>query len=141
MRDEAKQKGNKPVMDSTEKLYESAKQRLRLWNISDKEVSDLEKARKPQEHLTLYSPFKGVVQDLGVDQGRRVMTGEHLVDIADLSVVWVWAQFYQDELPMLKKDLPVTITTASYPGEKFNGKISVMMVTGKSFFSIGNSSW
>ena len=126
MRDEAKQKGNKPVMDSTEKLYESAKQRLRLWNISDKEVSDLEKARKPQEHLTLYSPFKGVVQDLGVDQGRRVMTGEHLVDIADLSVVWVWAQFYQDELPMLKRDLPITVTTSSYPGEKFNGKISVI---------------
>jgi Cu(I)/Ag(I) efflux system membrane fusion protein len=76
--------------------------------------------------LTLYSPFKGVVQDIDVDQGRRVMVGDHLVDIADLSVVWVWAQFYQDELPMLKKGLPMTITTSSYPGEKFNGKISVV---------------
>ncbi len=54
------------------------------------------------------------------------MGGDHLVDIADLSVVWVWAQFYQDELPMLKKGLPVTITTSSYPGEKLNGKISVI---------------
>ena len=42
------------------------------------------------------------------------------------SVFWVWAQFYQDELPMLKTGLPVTITTSSYPGEKFNGKISVI---------------
>ena len=67
-----------------------------------------------------------VVQDLAVDQGRRVMKGEHLVDVADLSVVWVWAQFYQDELPMLKKDLPVTVSTSSYPGEKFNGKIAVV---------------
>jgi len=54
------------------------------------------------------------------------MNGDHLVDIADLSVVWVWAQFYQDELPMLKKGLPVTITTSSYPGEKLNGKISII---------------
>src|SRR5438093_5369644 len=54
------------------------------------------------------------------------MNGDHLVDIADLSVVWVWAQFYQDELPMLKRDLPMTVTTSSYPGEKFNGKISVI---------------
>jgi Cu(I)/Ag(I) efflux system membrane fusion protein len=54
------------------------------------------------------------------------MTGDHLVDIADLSVVWVWAQFYQDELPMLKAGLPITITTSSYPGEKFKGKISVV---------------
>lgn len=126
MRDEAKANGNQSVLQSTEKLVESAKQRLNLWNISDREIAELEKTRKPQEHLTLYSPFKGVVQDIGVDQGRKVMNGDHLVDIADLSVVWVWAQFYQDELPMLKKGLPVSITTSSYPGEKLEGKISVI---------------
>src|SRR5882724_7408684 len=126
MRDEAKAKGNQAVLQSTERLVESVKQRLNLWSISSKEIAELEKTRKAQEHLTLYSPFKGVVQDIGVDQGRKVMNGDHLVDIADLSVVWVWAQFYQDELPMLKKGLPVTITTSSYPGEKLNGKISVI---------------
>jgi len=112
--------------ESTDRLVESAKQRLRFWNISDDQIVELERSRKPQETLTLKSPFKGVVQNLGIDQGRRVMTGDHLVDIADLSVVWVWAQFYQDELPMLKKGLPITITTSSYPGEKFAGKISVI---------------
>lgn len=126
MRDEARAKGSKIVLETSERLIESAKQRLRLWNINDAQIEELEKTRKAQEHLTLYSPFKGVVQDLAVDQGRRVMMGEHLVDIADLSVVWVWAQFYQDELPMLKKDLPITITSSSYPGEKFPGKISVV---------------
>ena len=126
MRDEAKTKGSRAVLESTERLVESARQRLHLWNITEEQIAELEKNRKPSETLTLRSPFKGVVQDLGVDQGRRVMTGDHLVDIADLSVVWVWAQFYQDELPMLKKDLPMSITTSSYPGEKFNGKISVV---------------
>ncbi len=125
-RDEARAKNQQAVLDSSEHLVESARQRLRLWNITDEQIADLEKTRKPQETLTLHSPFKGVVQDLGVDQGRRVTMGDHLVDIADLSVVWVWAQFYQDELPMLKKGLPITITTSSYPGEKFNGKISVV---------------
>jgi len=126
VRDEARERSNKAVLESTERLVESARQRLRLWNISDNEVRELEKSRKPREHLTLFSPFRGIVQDLAVDQGRRVMVGDHLVDIADLSVVWVWAQFYQDELPMLKKGLPITITTSSYPGEKFNGKIQVI---------------
>jgi len=125
-RDEARAKNQQAVLDSSEHLVESARQRLRLWNITDEQIADLEKTRKPQETLTLHSPFKGVVQDLGVDQGRRVTMGDHLVDIADLSVVWVWAQFYQDELPMLKQGLPITITTSSYPGEKFNGKISVV---------------
>jgi Cu(I)/Ag(I) efflux system membrane fusion protein len=54
------------------------------------------------------------------------MTGDRLVDIADLSVVWVWAQFYENELALLKKDLPVTITTAAYPSESFKGKIALI---------------
>src|SRR5258706_1059805 len=126
MRDEARTNDQKVVLESTERLVESAKQRLRLWNISEDQIALLEKTRKPQELLTLPSPFKGVVQDIGVDQGRKVMNGDHIVDVADLSVVWVWAQFYQDELPMLKKGLPVTISSSSYPGEKLDGKISVI---------------
>jgi Cu(I)/Ag(I) efflux system membrane fusion protein len=125
-RDDARTSGDKIVLESTERLVESAKQRLRLWNIGDDQIAELEKTGKPQETLTLYSPFKGVVQDIAVDQGRRVTVGDHLVDITDLSVVWVWAQFYQDELPMLKTGLPIAVTTSSYPGEKFNGKISVI---------------
>ena len=84
MRDEAKAKSNPMVLESTERLYESAKQRLHLWNISDAQIAVLERTRQPQETLTLSSPFKGVVQDIGVDQGRKVMNGDHLVDIADL---------------------------------------------------------
>jgi len=125
-RDEAQAKQQRAVLESTERLLESAKQRLRLWNISDEQIALLMKTRKPQETLTLSSPFKGVVQDIGVDQGRKVMNGDHIVDIADLSVVWVWAQFYQDELPMLKKGLPVTIGSSSYPGEKLSGTISLI---------------
>ena len=126
MRDAAKTNGHQAVLESTGKLVESVKQRLRLWNIGDEQIAELERNRKPQETLTLRSPFKGVVQDIPVDQGRRVMMGDHLVDVADLSVVWVWAQFYQDELPMLKKGLSITISSASYPGEKFEGKISLI---------------
>ncbi len=126
MRDELRDSKNKTVLENSDRLIASARQRLRLWNITDDQIAELEKTRKPSETLTLRSPFKGVVQNLGVDQGRRVMAGDRLVDIADLSVVWVWAQFYQDELPMLKKDLPIVINTSSYPGEKFNGKISVV---------------
>ena len=125
-RDRARSNNATAVTESTDRLVESAKQRLRLWNISDDQIAELERTRKPQEILTLKSPFRGIVQDLGVDQGRRVMNGDHLVDIADLSVVWVWAQFYENEIALLKKGLPVVITTSAYPGEEFKGKISII---------------
>jgi Cu(I)/Ag(I) efflux system membrane fusion protein len=125
-RDDAQAKGGAAVLDSSSRLLESARQRLRSWNVTDEQIAELEQTRKPQESLTLRSPFKGVVQDIAVGQGGRVMNGGQLVEVVDLSVVWVWAQFYQDELPMLKKGLPVAIATSAYPGEKFNGKISVV---------------
>src|SRR5579872_1760547 len=126
MRDEAQKSRSEAALESAERLLESAKRRLQLWNITAGQIAKLEQSREANETLTLHSPFKGVVQNLQVDQGRRVSMGDHLVDIADLSVVGVWAQFYQDELPLLKKDLPVTITADSYPDEKFTGKIALV---------------
>ncbi len=126
LRDEARKTGGEAVLASAERLLESAQRRLRLWNISDQQIAELERTREARESLTFYSPFKGVIQDLPVDQGRRVMPGDRLVDVADLSGVWVWAEFYQDELPLLKNGLPVTVSTASYPGEKFTGTIDLI---------------
>ncbi|MDB6122458.1 MAG: Efflux transporter, family, subunit [Pedosphaera sp.] len=126
MRDQAQKSGSQAALESAERLIESAKRRFQLWNITTNQIAELERSRKPTEALTLFSPFKGIVQDLAVDQGRRVSMGDHLVDIADLSTVWVWAEFYQDEIPLLKKDSPVTITSASLPNEKFTGKIAVV---------------
>jgi Cu(I)/Ag(I) efflux system membrane fusion protein len=146
VRDQARDKGNKPVLESTERLLESARERLHLWNISDEQIAELEKTRKAQETLTLYSPFQGVVQAIAAEQGRKVMTGDRLVEIVDLSAVWVWAEFYQDELPMIKKGLPVSINSSSYPGEKFDGKISVLdpfmsgsLRTGRVRIDVGNA--
>ncbi len=126
MRDNARAKGSAEVLGSAEQLVAAGTERLRLWDINQDQIAELEQTRKPQETLALFSPFKGVVQELDVDQGRRIAVGDKVVDVADLSVVWVLAQFYQDDLPMLKKGLPVTITMASYPGEKFNGRIDVI---------------
>jgi Cu(I)/Ag(I) efflux system membrane fusion protein len=125
-REEAAHSGQTATSSSVDALLESAKRRLRLWNITDQQIAEMEKSGKAADTLTLHSPFKGVVQSLQVDQGRRVMLGEHLVEIVDLSLVWVWGEFYQDELPLLKTGLTVAITSSSYPGETFRGSIALI---------------
>jgi Cu(I)/Ag(I) efflux system membrane fusion protein len=126
MRDNARAKSSAELLTNAEELVKAGAERLRLWNIGDEQIAELEKTRTPQETLVLSSPFKGVVKELAVDQGGRVAAGDKIVEAADLSAVWVWAQFYQDDLPMLKKGLPVTITISSHPGETFPGTISVI---------------
>ncbi len=111
---------------TAENQIQGGRRRLAKWNVIERQIAELEKSRKPADFLTLYSPFKGMVEDVPVDQGRRVMTGDHLVDVADLSVVWVWAEFYENELPMLARGQKVAITAKSYPGETFTGELNLI---------------
>jgi membrane fusion protein, copper/silver efflux system len=123
MRDQAK---NKDARETPGRLIDSAKQRLRLWNVTEEQITELERTKKPQENLTLLSPFRGIVQSVPTDQGKAVKVGDMLVEVADLNLVWVWAEFYENELPMLKAGQNIDITSNSYPGEKFQGTISVI---------------
>jgi Cu(I)/Ag(I) efflux system membrane fusion protein len=56
----------------------------------------------------------------------NVKVGDQLVDVADLSLVWVWAEFYENEVSMLKQGQTVQVTSNSYPGEKFDGQIALI---------------
>jgi RND family efflux transporter MFP subunit len=94
----------------TDQLIQSAKRRLRQWNLTDQQIDELEKSRITSEYLTLVSPFKGVVEEVPVDQGARFSMGQKLISVVDLSVVWVWAEFYQNEIPMVKMGQRVSIT-------------------------------
>ena len=123
MRDQAK---SREARETPERLIESAKRRLQLWNVTDEQITELQQTRNPRENLTLLSPFRGVVQSVPVEQGKSVKMGDMLVEVADLSVVWVWAEFYENELSMLKVGQKIDITAKSYPGEKFEGTISLI---------------
>src|SRR5438874_3879827 len=123
MRDEAK---SKDARATPERLIAAAESRLRQWNITDEQIAEIEQKRQPSEALTLRSPFRGVVQEVPAHQGVNVKVGDHLIDIADLSVVWVSAEFYESELSMLKTGQSVTVTSSSYPNDKFEGQVAVI---------------
>ncbi len=123
MRDAAR---SKEARDTAQRLIDAAKSRLELWNVTDDQIADLEKSRQPSEFLILRSPFRGIVEQVSAQQGASVKPGDRLVDVADLSVVWVWAEFYENELRMLEQGQTLALTTSSYPGESFEGKIAVI---------------
>jgi multidrug efflux pump subunit AcrA (membrane-fusion protein) len=113
--DRAKTANLQAAIDTARQNLDAARRRLQFWNIEDAEIERLEKTRQPGEYLTLYSPFQGVVWNLQTGQGRRVTAGDALVEVIDLSAVWVWVDFYQDDLPLLTNGLPVTITSETEP--------------------------
>jgi Cu(I)/Ag(I) efflux system membrane fusion protein len=110
-------------------LVEAARQRLTLWDISNEQIKSIEETGKPVRTLTLYSPVNGyVVQKMAV-RGMRVMPGEKLFDIADLSNVWVIADIYENELPLVKQGQSAKITLSYFPGKEMNALIDYVYPT------------
>ena len=93
-------------------ILTSAPPRLTLW-----------KSTRQTVNLTLSSPANGIVTKRMVTQGMYVQAGMPLLEVADLSTVWVDADIYQYELPWIKVGQPVTMTLDFLPGATFPGKI------------------
>jgi RND family efflux transporter MFP subunit len=111
---------------SNDQLVTAAKERLRLWNVSDQEIAELEKNRKPSDQLILRSPFDGVVNEVMTRPGMSVKTGEKLVSVLNLSNLWVWAEFYENEFGLLKLGQAVDVSLPAFPNQAFQGQIAVI---------------
>ena len=109
-----------------DQLIASAEQRLRLWNVGDEEITSLEKSRHASDNLVLRSPVNGVVEEVPMRQGARVKAGDRLVSVVDLSRLWLWAQFYENESGFLKLGQTLDISLAAFPDKNFPGRIGVI---------------
>lgn len=105
-------------------LLESARRRLRYWDIPETEIRALEERGTPKKTMTIYSPADGIVTEKMVHEGHNVMPGMEMYKIADLSTVWVLADIYQYELPWVKLGQSVDIELAYLPGKPFKGTIT-----------------
>ena len=110
------------VAGSGDSLAESAKRRLKLWDISDDQIRSLEEGGEAKKTLTLYSPFTGFVLEKTAYQGMNVMPGMALYKLADLSIVWLIADIYEYELPFVHVGQQAAIQLSYLPGETFTGK-------------------
>ncbi|MEW6005551.1 MAG: efflux RND transporter periplasmic adaptor subunit [Stygiobacter sp.] len=116
--------GSKEVLDGAQELVNSAKRRLFYWDISEKDINEIEKNNSPKKTLTIYSPVNGIVVEKMVYQGQQVMAGMNLYKIADLSVVWAMADIYQMDLPWIKLGQNVDLELSYLPGKKYQGKVT-----------------
>jgi membrane fusion protein, copper/silver efflux system len=111
---------------SVDQLIGAAKMRLKLWNVSDQEIAELEKNRRPSDQLMLRSPFDGVVDEVMGRPGMSVKTGDKLVSVLDLSNLWIWAEFYENEVGLLKPGQHIDVNLPAFPNQTYQGQIAVI---------------
>lgn len=110
-------------------LTDSSLERLRNWDISESELIRLERQGKVQHAVVVRSPAAGIVLEKSAVAGARVMTGDTLFKIADLSQVWIIAEVYEQDLGLIKLGQTVLAKLDTYPGRTFKGKVGFVYPT------------
>jgi membrane fusion protein, copper/silver efflux system len=118
------QSSNPDLARSGKDLYDSARQRLLLWDIRPADIERLEKTGAPVKALTLYSPIDGTVMAKNAVQGNRVMPGDSLFEIAGLQRVWALADVYEYEIPLVHVGQTAVVTLSYLPGREWRGRVT-----------------
>jgi Cu(I)/Ag(I) efflux system membrane fusion protein len=110
--------------------------RIRVWDLSDDQIHDLEKFALSTDEIDLrtghglsgsfevLAPFDGYVHMKKAIEGMRFEPGQSLLELADHSQVWIVAQFAEDQAMYVNAGQKVTVTFPSMPRQKVQGVIS-----------------
>ncbi|GAA4438643.1 hypothetical protein GCM10023188_34310 [Pontibacter saemangeumensis] len=112
--------------DIMPELYEAAKTKLRLWNLSGKQIQRIENANELITNFDIHSDASGVVTARMVAVGDYVSTGSVLFEVANLSSVWIVLDAYETDLSWIKEGATVNFTVQGVPGEEFKAKVQFM---------------
>jgi RND family efflux transporter MFP subunit len=98
--------------------------KLRYWDISEDQIAELERTRTPKKTLRVNAPRDGIVVEKMVVEGQMVEAGMKLYRLADLATVWIQAQVYEQDLPLIKLGQEAVISLTSLPDPKFRGRVT-----------------
>ena len=117
------------VAQNARSLLEVTRQRFSLWDITPDHIRELEKTGKVLRTLPLHASSSGYVLHMAVREGMHVMPAMELYALADLSTVWVLADVYEYEIPLVELGQQATMTLSYFPGQTFKGKVTYVYPT------------
>jgi len=107
-------------------LAAAARERLRLFDVSDPEIDEIARSGKAKTRLVIRSPQSGYAIEKKVLVGSSVEPGMTLLEVADLSGVWVEAEVYEKDLAFLHPGEKVEVRVEAFPDRVFSGRIALI---------------
>ena len=104
-------------------FYKATRTKLKLWDLSEEQIDNLEKAGETQHYFELLSPISGTVTMRHVSLGDYVKEGNPLFEVINLRKVWVMFDAYESDLPWIRIGDEMNFTIQSVPGKTFSGKV------------------
>lgn len=105
-------------------LADSAKERLKLWGVSEAEIEELTRTGKARRTIPVYSPVNGIVtQRAAYHHGTYITPEMEIYTLVDISTVWLVADIYEKDLPFVKIGQKLTIEFPYGNGKTIDSRI------------------
>ena len=117
------------VRDHAERLVQAARERLLRWDLSEADIRALEERGRATETVPFRSPVTGTIVEKTAVEGMRVMAGQTLFRVADLSVVWVEADVPEQEMSIVRVGQAARVTLQGFPDAPLVGRTTYVYPT------------
>lgn len=121
--------GSSDAQRSATDLLESSRRRLAYWDIPASDIAAIEQSGQVRKTLTLRSPAGGYVIEKNVVAGQKIMAGEALYRVADLTTVWIEGEVFEQDLANVHVGQTVHADFQALPGEHRMGRIGYIYPT------------
>lgn len=110
-------------VQAAQTAFAAARQHLRALGLNAEEVDAMATATHDASGIHLRAPTSGTILKRDATQGGPVTPGHVLFHLADLSPIWVEADVYERDLPLLKTGTDVRVRTTSGDGRAHRGTL------------------
>ena len=111
------------------RLITAAENRLKALQIDPTVIDELRRTQRVKRSLTFYSPRSGVIDNLNIREGSYVRPGTTLVSVGTLDDVWVQAEIFESQAPLVEVGQPVTMTLDYLAGKQWLGSVDYVYPT------------
>lgn len=118
-----------PAAADAQRLVDAARRRLAYWDVSEAQIERLEQTGRPQKAVTLYAPASGTVSAKQVVEGQQVMAGQTLMELANLSRLWLMVDVYEQDLAWVDVGTEAVVELPYAPGRQVVGRVDYVYDT------------
>jgi multidrug efflux pump subunit AcrA (membrane-fusion protein) len=112
-------------------LVEGAARKLRSLGMPESRIKEIQQGGTVPRTIDWPAPVTGAVLEKKVISGQRVMAGDELYRIADLSTVWVIAEVPERDLGSISTNSAATVTFRAFPNQPIEAISSTCWKLGK----------
>jgi Cu(I)/Ag(I) efflux system membrane fusion protein len=107
-------------------LAAAARKKLLLFGVSQQEIDSIAASGQPTPRLVIRSPQTGYVVEKKIVVGSSVEAKMTLLEVADLTTVWIEADVYEKDIPFLQVGQKVEATVEADPHHIFTGRLALI---------------